>query len=130
MVGIYTQFGLSSKYSYHINWNTPYFINSISNRANFAVLGPTSLQNHFTISYLFNFYSAPTASLYYTTPGASVFVFVSSKAVAWFSCHFTKSKAHWYWRPVLTKNIKVNSHRFKRRKNRKMYLRHLGVWSP
>ena len=42
MFGMYTQFGLSSKYSYNKNWTTPYFINLISNRANFAVHGATS----------------------------------------------------------------------------------------
>ena len=40
---VYTQFGLSSKYSYYKIWTNPYFINLISNRANFAVRGPTSL---------------------------------------------------------------------------------------
>ena len=35
MFGIYTQFGLSSKYSYYKNL--------ISNRANFAVCGPIPL---------------------------------------------------------------------------------------
>ena len=43
MFGIYTQFGLSSNYSYNKNCTIPYFINLISNRANFAVSGPTSL---------------------------------------------------------------------------------------
>ena len=42
MFGIYTQFGLSSKYSCNKNCTIPNFINLISNRANFAVRGPTS----------------------------------------------------------------------------------------
>ena len=29
MFGIYTQFGLSSEYSYNKNWTIPYFINLI-----------------------------------------------------------------------------------------------------
>ena len=44
MFGLYTQFGLSSQYSYNKNWTTPYFINFISNRFNFAVRGPTFLE--------------------------------------------------------------------------------------
>ena len=42
MFGTYTQFGLSSKYSYNKNCSIAYFINLISYRANFAVHGPTS----------------------------------------------------------------------------------------
>ena len=41
-IGIYTQVGLSSDYSYNKNCTIPYFINLISDRANFAVNGPTS----------------------------------------------------------------------------------------
>ena len=51
MFGIYTQFGLYSKYSYNKIWTTPYFINLISNRANFAVRGPTSYR--FLDNYIF-----------------------------------------------------------------------------
>ena len=45
---LYTsQFGLSSNYSYNYSYNKnctiPYFINLISDRANFAVSGPFSL---------------------------------------------------------------------------------------
>ena len=43
MFGIYTQFGFSSKYSCNKNCTNSNFINSIRNRANFAVRGPTSL---------------------------------------------------------------------------------------
>ena len=43
MFGIYTQFGLSSNDSYNRNCTIPYFINLITDRANFAVSGPTSL---------------------------------------------------------------------------------------
>ena len=42
MFGIYTQFGLSSNYSYIKNCTIPYFINLISDRANVTVSGPTS----------------------------------------------------------------------------------------
>ena len=42
LVYTYTYFGLSSKYSYNKNYTTPYFFNLKSNRANFAVRGPTS----------------------------------------------------------------------------------------
>ena len=42
MFGIYTQFGLSFKFSFNKNCTVPYFINLISNRANFAVRCPTS----------------------------------------------------------------------------------------
>ena len=38
------QFELSSNYLYNKNWTIPYFINLISDRANFAVSGSTSLQ--------------------------------------------------------------------------------------
>ena len=41
--GIFTQFGLFSYYSYNKNCTIPYFINLISDRANFTVSGPTSL---------------------------------------------------------------------------------------
>ena len=44
MFGIYTQFGLSSKYSCNKNCTIPYFIILISNRANFAVRSPSSLK--------------------------------------------------------------------------------------
>ena len=41
MLDVYTQFGLSSKYSYEKkNCTIPYFIILINNRANFAVRGP------------------------------------------------------------------------------------------
>ena len=40
---MYTQFELSSKYSYNKSCTIAYFINLISNRANFAIHGPTSL---------------------------------------------------------------------------------------
>ena len=43
MFGIHTQFGLSSNYSYNKNCSIPYFINLISDRAKFAVNGPTSV---------------------------------------------------------------------------------------
>ena len=43
MFGIYTQFGLSSNYSYNKNCRIPYCISLISDRANFAVSGLTSL---------------------------------------------------------------------------------------
>ena len=49
MFDIYTQFGLSSKYSYNKNCTTPYFINLISNRADFAVRGPSFLTQYYTI---------------------------------------------------------------------------------
>ena len=42
MFGIYTQFGLSFKFSFNKNYTVPYLINLISNRANFAVRCPTS----------------------------------------------------------------------------------------
>ena len=42
MIGIYTQFGLSSNYSYNKNCTIPYFINLITDRANFSISGPTS----------------------------------------------------------------------------------------
>ena len=43
MFGIYTQFGHSSKYSYNKNCTSPYYINLISIRANFAFCGLSSL---------------------------------------------------------------------------------------
>ena len=42
MFGIYTQFGLSSKYLCNKNCTIPDIINLISHRANFPVRGPTS----------------------------------------------------------------------------------------
>ena len=44
MFGIYTQFGLSSNYSFNKNCTIPYFINLISDRANLAVSGTTSFK--------------------------------------------------------------------------------------
>ena len=43
MFGIYTLFGLFSNYSNNKNCTIPYFINLISDSANFAVSGPIPL---------------------------------------------------------------------------------------
>ena len=44
MFGIYTQFLLSSNYSYNKNCTISYFIKLISDRANSAISGPTSFR--------------------------------------------------------------------------------------
>ena len=49
VIYIYTQFGLSSKYSCNKNCTIPYFIILISNRAIFAVRGPSSLKKRRTL---------------------------------------------------------------------------------
>ena len=41
MFDIYTQFEHPSYYSFNNNCTIPYFIKLISNRANFAISGPT-----------------------------------------------------------------------------------------
>ena len=45
MFGIYTQFGLFSNYSFNKNCTIPYFINLITDNANFTVSASTSLFN-------------------------------------------------------------------------------------
>ena len=106
MFGIYSQFGLSSNYLCTKNLTIPYFIILISNKTNFAVRGPSSLDISWITSISEKVKILLTFSITANFP-CKYFMLIS---FIWFICTSNSKIFHSYedvtitgeWRHILT----------------------------